>query len=372
MPNVTITNLTSADLYVSDLYITLGAGEATTVYRSADALMAMKDTHELINNGEASLGIAYTADEIGSGFNPYPGLGSGGFAGQQVYYVGKHGADTNDGKSPEQAFLTFGKAFTEAAAQTPSSSNQFAVVCADAGVYTESVTMAQWVHLFAPAASIVGTLTVADDTIANVHSIEVSGSAIGVSKPSGQTSISRVEANVVRATGSATGILSAAASGVLIAEVRSVYAENGYGVGEISTTQGHMHLMIEDLYITGTGGGVVRFGSGQTVGYVGHILEVGGGIGNGTALNLIGGDLELKVLRLQATTAYIVGGSATLRLDSNFISGSTSITGTAYVNTAGYIPVTPGDWAGIAPTNLNVAIDRLSAAVAGLLGGQIP
>jgi hypothetical protein len=370
MPNVTITNLTAADLYISDLYITLEAGEATTVYRSADALMSMKDTHELISAGEASLGIAYTADEIAAGFDPYPGL-SGGFLGQQVYYVGKHGSDTNSGKSPEQAFLTFGKAFTEAAAQTPSSTNQFAIVCEDAGVYVEAVTMVQWCSLFAPAASLEGTLTVADDTIALIHSVEVGGTAIAVHKGSGDTGISRLEANIVRATAGATGILSESASGVLMAEVRSVYAENGYGVGEISTAQGHMHLMIEDLYITGTGGGVVRFGAGQTVGYIAHCLELGAGIGNGTALNLIGGELELKMERLVANTAYIVGAGATLRLDANYISGSVSGVGPAYVNTSGYIAGTPANWSGGGEPNLNTAIDRLAAEVVALKGGPI-
>jgi hypothetical protein len=369
MPDITITNLTSADLYVSDLYITLEAGGATTVYRSADALMAMKDTHELIADGEASLGISYTADEVASGFNPYPGLGAGGFAGQQVYYVGKHGADTNDGKSPEQAFLTFGKAFTEAAAQTPSSSNQFAIVCEDSGIYAEAVTMVQWCSLFAPGASLQGRLTVADDTVALVHSIEAGVGDIVVHKPTGQTGISRVEANIVRATSDATGIL--AQSGVLIAEVRSVYAENGYGVGEITTAESHIHLMIEDLYITGTGGGVVRFGAGQTVGYIAHCLEIGGGVGNGTGLNLIGGELELKMDRLDATTAYIVGAGATLRLDSNFISGAVSGVGPAYVNTAGYIAGTPANWSGGGEPNLNTAIDRLAAEVVTLKGGPI-
>jgi len=368
MPTATITNLISESVYLGDLYTTLEAGESTSVFRSAAQLMSMPDLHKEIADGNVSMSLTYSADEIASGFDPFPGIG---FTGQQVYYVGKHGADTNDGKSVETAFLTFGKAFTEASAQTPSSSNQFVVVCEDAGVYTESVTMAQWVSLYAPAASLVGTLTVADDTTALLHSIEVSGSAIGISKPSGQTGISRVEANIVRANDTATGIQSAAATGVLIAEVRSVYAENGYGVGEISVAQGHLHLMIEDLYITGTGGGVVRFGAGQTVGYIGHILEIGGGVGNGTAINLIGGELELKVLRLVANAAYIVGSGTILRLDVNYLSGSTSGVGTAYVNTAGYIAGTPANWVGSGEPNLNTAIDRIAAEVVALKGGPI-
>jgi len=371
MPDITITNLTSEPIWLSDVYAEVKVGTPLQTYRSSAQITSMKETLAQAAAGNISLSFTYTADEIATGYDPFPGVGGGGFAGQQVYYVGKHGADTNDGKSPEQAFLTFGKAFTEAAAQTPSVSNQFAVVCEDAGVYAEAVTMVQWCSLFAPAASLQGTLTVADDTIALFHSVEVGGTAIAVHKPSGQTGISRVEANIVRATAGATGILSEAATGVLMAEVRSVYAENGYGVGEISTAQGHIHLMIEDLYITGSGGGVVRFGAGQTVGYIGHCLEIGGGVGLGTGLNLIGGELELKMDRLVATTAYTVAAGATLRLDSNFVSGSVGGVGPAYVNTAGYIAGTPANWSGGGEPNLNTAIDRIAAEVVTLKGGPI-
>jgi hypothetical protein len=38
---------------------------------------------------------------------------------------------------------------------------------------------------------------------------------------------------------------------------------------------------------------------------------------------------------------------------------------------SGYTPGTPGDWAG-APTSVQDALDRLAAAVEGLLGGAIP
>lgn len=302
----------------------------------------------------------------------HPMAVSGSVDGLQIYYVGKHGSDSNNGKSIENAFLTFGKAFTEAAAQTPSASNQFVISCSDAGIYTEAVTMAQWVSLYAPAASLVGRLTVADDTLALFHSVEAGVGDICVRKPSGQTGISRVECNIIRATSDATGALTEAATGVLMVEARSVYAQNGYGIGEISTAQGHMHLMIEDLYITGTGGGIVRFGAGSTVGYVGHCLEIGGGVGNGTGLNIIGGELQLKMMTLNANQAYTVGAGGTLRLDANYINGAVGGVGPAYVNTAGYVAGTPANWAGGGEPSLNVAIDRLAAAVSGLLATPIP
>jgi hypothetical protein len=78
-----------------------------------------------------------------------------------------------------------------------------------------------------------------------------------------------------------------------------------------------------------------------------------------------GGEIHLKVLELNANTAYNVGASGVLRLDANKITGGVAGTGPAYVNTAGFIAGNPADWGGSgAPTNLNTAIDRIAAVVA--------
>jgi hypothetical protein len=246
----------------------------------------------------------------------------------------------------------------------PSAANRFAIVCEDAGIYAEAVTLVQYVSLYAPAATFQGQLTVADDTVAYFDTIEVSA-GYGVLKPAGQTSISRVEGQVVQATGSAACALNQAVGGVLMYEVRSNYVENGNGIGDTGIANGHTHLMIEDLYITGAGAGIVRTGAGTTVGYVAHILETGAGIGAGLGIIVAGGEIHLKVLELNANTAYNVGASGVLRLDANKITGGVAGTGPAYVNTAGFIAGNPADWGGSgAPTNLNTAIDRIAAVVA--------
>ena len=43
-----------------------------------------------------------------------------------------------------------------------------------------------------------------------------------------------------------------------------------------------------------------------------------------------------------------------------------------YVPADGYSAATPADWATTAPVTIRSATDRISAAVAGLLGGSIP
>lgn len=286
----------------------------------------------------------------------------------QEYYVGKHGNDGYTGLSYDQAKLTFGAAITAATAAVPSAVNRFVITCMDAGIYAEAVTLVQYVSLYAPAATLQGQLTVADDTVSIFDTIEVSA-GYGVLKPAGQTSISRVEGQVVRATGGATGALNQAVGGVFIYEVRSTYVENGNGIGDTGIANGHTHLMLEDLYITGSGAGIVRTGAGTTVGYVAHILEIGAGVGAGLGILVAGGEIQLKILNLNANTAYNVGASGTLRLDANYISGGVAGTGPAYINTAGFVTAVPANWQVSAPTSLNNAIDRLATAVNGLLGG---
>ena len=286
----------------------------------------------------------------------------------QEYYVGKHGNDGNTGLSYDQAFLTFGAAVSAATAALPSAINRFVITCMDAGIYAEAVTLVQYVSLYAPAATFQGQLTVADDTVSIFDIIEVSA-GYGVLKPTGQTSISRVEGQVVRATGGATGALNQAVGGVFIYEVRSTYVENGNGIGDTGVANGHTHLMLEDLYITGSGAGIVRTGAGTTVGYVAHILEIGGGVGAGLGILVAGGEIQLKILNLNANTAYNVGASGTLRLDANSLTGAAAGTGPAYINTAGFVTAVPANWQVSDPKDLNNAIDRLATAVNGLLGG---
>jgi hypothetical protein len=282
----------------------------------------------------------------------------------QRYWVGKHGNDADTGLSYDEAFLTFGAAVTAATAATPGPANKFVITCMDAGIYAEAVTLVDYVSLYAPAATLQGQLTVADETVSVVDRIEVAAGH-GVLKPVGQTGISRVEAQTVVATASASAAFNRAVGGVLIYEVRSTYVENGNGVGDNAIANGHTHVMMEDLYITGTGIGIVRTGAGTTVGYVAHILEIGGGVGVGVGILIAGGEVHLKVLNLSANTAYNVGVGGVLRLDANLVTGGIAGTGPAYVNTAGFIAGNPADWGGPGvPTNLNTAIDRIAAVVA--------
>ena len=82
---------------------------------------------------------------------------------QQSYYVGKHGLDTNDGKSVEKAFATIGAAIAAVEAQTPSSSNRFVIHVTDAGLYNEVISIPTYTVLFAPAAQLQNRITMSGD-----------------------------------------------------------------------------------------------------------------------------------------------------------------------------------------------------------------
>jgi hypothetical protein len=242
----------------------------------------------------------------------------------QLVYVGKHGTSTppSNGRTPEAPFLTFTQAITYINTQTPSNSNRFQIVCDDAGEYNESFTIPSHVLLYAPAARITGNIIVSDFSELHVFSVEAAtGSA--VSKIAG-SDVSRIDADTIRSTGNANTIHNTnGSSGVIICKARQVYTENGAAVLDESDASGHIHIDIEDLYITGTGNGIDRnSGTGLVVGRVAHILEIGGGVGNGTAIEIDAGRVDLIAGYISTATAYNVSGSGTLKLVAVELTGA--------------------------------------------------
>lgn len=321
MPNVTVTNVTSPaqSVFLRDFYAILPPGESLTTYRSSADLMGADGIQELIADGSVTLDIVYTSDELASSFTIFPGVG--GFGQQNVVQFGK--GQTNE---------TIAEGLVAVAAMVPSASNPVALVCLDAGIYAESFTIPEFVTLYAPAITVQGNIIFGGpgSNTCVIGKLEVSSGA-GVNKLNGTGGTSRFEANEVVATGTANGVLNSdqTAGAVVICEVKSIYAEDGIGVGDGSINVGHMHLMCEDIYITGTGFGVARFGAGTTEGYVAHILEQGAGIGSGTAIIGAGGTIDLFVHRINANAAVNVsGGAADVNLFVSSLTGTTGGPGT--------------------------------------------
>lgn len=67
MATLRITNLTSAELLLSDFYANVAAGAYVDITRPANRLGELANLQSLIADGSVSLAVTYTADEIASG-----------------------------------------------------------------------------------------------------------------------------------------------------------------------------------------------------------------------------------------------------------------------------------------------------------------
>ncbi len=256
---------------------------------------------------------------------------------QQLVFVGKHGSASpaSNGRIPDDPWDTFSNALTYVNSQTPSSGNRFTILCQDSGDYSESFTVPSFVSIEARDAVINGTITTSDNSETTIREVSPAINTSAVIKTAGSGS-SRVNAEVLRATGTGDTITTQAGeTGVFIVNARQVFTENGSAVVDNSTAPaGHIHVEIEDIYITGTGFGLDRDSStGLILGRVAHILELGAGVGNGTAIKIDSGRVDLQAGFIDTTTAYSVSGSGTLRLLVSRINGArTQTAGTASVD----------------------------------------
>jgi hypothetical protein len=165
------------------------------------------------------------------------------------FFVGKHGKNTNNGRSYEQAFLTIGAAITAANLLTPASGSEVAIHVVDDGVYTENLTIAAHVRIFAPLATITGTHTVGDATILHVAKlINSSGSAI--TKATGSVTAG-VVADVLESGATAITVDSGGELDVRISRLSGTVTNNGTMTGYYGDGAGQITLL-ESVEITDT------------------------------------------------------------------------------------------------------------------------
>lgn len=104
------------------------------------------------------------------------GSGPGGSfpASVNTYYFDKNGSDTNSGESLADAFLTIGAAITAANAQSP----VWGINCVDNGTYVENLSIPAGINIWAPNATITGSVTFSGSSGTNTLEVGViSGSA---------------------------------------------------------------------------------------------------------------------------------------------------------------------------------------------------
>lgn len=264
----------------------------------------------------------------------------------QTLYVGKHGNDANAGKTPADAFLTFGAAIT--AAGTPADeANAVGIVCLDDGEYVEVLTGVAFVNIYAPLA----TLNVTGPTntmVGGCHwtfrriytgstAVRVSGSGIAYLNVGEVTGT--INSNVIDMRGSGTLVLNVGRiigvqgaclwinSGTVQGHVGSI--EAGIGTGIFVMYGASMDMVVETIT-----GGVASIGievyadmgnGGEARGVIGNIDVSGIGINVNTPFD----DscyAALTVGRLNGgTAAYYVGAHGTLSLTCSDITGARTI-----------------------------------------------
>ena len=245
--------------------------------------------------------------------------------GNGALFVGKHGSDSNGGKSPDAAFQSIGQAITAATALTPADDNRFAIVILDAGDYAESLSLPSYVHLFAPAAKLSGIgstsipmLTLSADSSIRVRELAPQAGQGGVATEN-SAGIKRIWAHKLTCSGSGGyGAANVGVSGgVLYYDVEETrVGANAVGIGDLSTASGHVHIEgAGDVYLEGANAtGISRVGSGSIVGRVSHVLEYGSGVGSGTAFLANGGTIDMFVNEVSANTPKSESGGGVVNV----------------------------------------------------------
>jgi len=238
-----------------------------------------------------------------------------------ILYVGKHGLDTNDGTTLDEAFLTFGAAITKAVSLTPSSSNRVAIKCFDAGDYTENLTVPSWVGVQAESARITGNHTVTDNSLLMAFRI-VTSSGTAIMKSAG-TGAATVQCPRMILTSTANGLL--CTSGSINYSGDSLEVEDGFGFGTTSTAK--CSVAVTTITISGTGIGAGISSSGELVLACADINDNGGGTGTGIFVGSTG-TVRADVARISCNEVFdIASVNATLCLICASLVGTKTNTG---------------------------------------------
>jgi hypothetical protein len=266
-------------------------------------------------------------------------------AGAQSYYVGIHGDDADDGMTIDTPFRTIGAAVSAATAEAPAIDNQFVIKVLDAGTYPENIVLTDWIHLDAPMATLEAgatqiCLNMDDNTHARFRRMDVATGKWGVSLPAGATQECSVRCEEIIAVGTGIGVLNIAFAGQgrMHLHADEITCENGFCVGDVSNNAGHVHLYVGNLYVTGTGTALARLGSGDTLGFVHHIKDIGAGVSTGIQVSSGTVDLVCTDINMGADNAYNVAPAGTLNLFVNELTGGEVNAGTANVTKAGVAP----------------------------------
>ena len=250
----------------------------------------------------------------------------------KTYYVGKHGSDSNDCKTIGKACLTFSHAMDTAISEgPPSSTTPVSIECLDSGVYTVTSTLAvtSYATIYAPSANIVGAVSQNDFSSITFGKISTT-TGIALARVTGGSDISSAFIREIDTTGgtSAIGILNTiSASDMFVSVDKLRVGTSGFGVGHVGSADGHLHVKINDIELLGNSatGMAVANAAAEIMANIGTIQDKG--FTGTTGLNVINGEIHVNVLEMDADTAYTIGASGYLTLNTHQFSGTETNSG---------------------------------------------
>lgn len=256
-------------------------------------------------------GVTYNLTDLGSA--PFPDA-------TQTVYVGKNGDDGDDGLSPDMPKLTIASALTVASGLTPSATNRIAVVILDGGTYTENITVPAFCNLIGHGATVVGTITLGDDTAVRLYEAKANTSQTNpiLYKASGtSTTYADIDRIDGRNGGSLICVQNTANGSVMFIKAKQIWVGAGQkGVGDTAGGFGHIHLYAMDVYCAGTNAVAISSNNNNSsiVGFIDHILETDAPTGTVGVLVGASGIVSLHVGEIITDTAYDIttGGQLSL------------------------------------------------------------
>lgn len=233
-------------------------------------------------------------------------------------FVASGGGDDNDG-SPLEPKYSIGAAITAAEAEIAGGQRTVQVFVQDAGVYTEDLAISDGVHVYAPTATLIGTVTLGNDASLTVNRHYAAAPAQTLVQKGDGAGHGFYRANVLDTRGIDADLIDGIAlrnvsnGSVLFATVGVLYvAQGGVGVSDGASGFGHIHFWTPDLYLAGNNAvGISAANNSNFIGYIDHILEIGSPTGT-TALRLThsGASVKVTVTEVIAGTAYNITNGA--------------------------------------------------------------
>lgn len=241
----------------------------------------------------------------------------------KIFYVGKHGNDSNSGLSISSAKLTFASAIAAATALTPGAFNKFTIMCLDSGLYSEDIAIPSYVHVNAANATLIGDHTLSEISILHAFMIKGSITKTGMAGYRGV-----LIASIIELINTENGII--LTSGDLDVDVKNITVEQGTGV-IINGAASKLYGYIGSISLTGNNGtGISCASSGGKVALtVSSISELVTTTGTTAISVTAGNEVFCNVGRISADTAVNISAGS-LYLYTTTMTGATTNTGGTY------------------------------------------